>query len=227
MPIAKFEQVQRDDLRGTDHYRVTPAPGARIEGTFSVALSMKITEWWEEGDTRRQHSLLPELYFTLAPNLLNEQGGTLYEEGSSVHEPFRVNGKDYGGSGTAYVRFEPKAQIGDRGDAFPAATFEGVEGYLRASFSYTGLSDAARAVVGKTIEAIAADYLTEERWLRYQIAKADEVVEKARTEVHKAEEALAQAHEARMAAVKKARAQGVLPGVLPGSSWGAWTDHGE
>jgi hypothetical protein len=205
---ASFEEVTRDDLyqrNDATFYHLTRVKGAQVEGTISVGISSDEVSVpgrasWEPKET------VPALWIDYTPNHADE---SYSPSGGRSREVITINGKSYGEGFAAGVsgRVEFLPTTGNRehmAKFYRFATVGGKEYYLRGTVSqYDNVkSDRARDVLNATAEAIAAEYVTDQRWHAFRISQAEyqvnrerEAVEKAVTKLGAAEQVLAELKE--------------------------------
>jgi hypothetical protein len=200
-PLANFEAVTRDDLYQRHEcafYSLTPAKGARVEATISVGISsddyrMPGTQHWEP------KAMVPAMWVDYTPDHANESYSSA---GGRSRETMTVNGKEYGegfgASVSGRVEFIP-AQSRNRDHLakfYRFATVGGTEYYVRGTISYFDhVSDKAREVLNATVEAIAIEYVTDERWHAHRVTVAERKVQREREAVAEAQAKLEKAQQ--------------------------------
>lgn len=189
--IASFEATTGEGLSKRQHaefYRVTPVKGARVDGTFAVGASSD--EIRDPRDYYAPQITVPAIYVDYTPQTADNT--------TNDRAPLTVNGKTYGegfgNSVSGRVEFLPVESNAHLGDYYQKTTVAGVEYYVRGGVSYfDGVSDAARKVLSATAAAIAAEFMTDERWHAYLVRQAEYRVERARKEVEETAAKLAEA----------------------------------
>lgn len=191
-PLPKIEAIDPPAAlwnRGgsATFYRVTSAPGVRMDGILAVSMSSHEPHYYEGSRRTTMHA--PSVYVELCPTFADESGGR-----GRGDMPVTINGKEYNPLiGYARAEFLP-----DSYPHYPRATVGGREWAISSSVgSYDAWTDAARELIYRVIEAIAAEYVTDERWHAQRLSDADYAVNRATDEADKANAALADAIAAR------------------------------
>lgn len=199
VPTANFEAVTRTDLyqrNGCAFYQLTPAKGARVEATISVGISsddyrMPGNQHWEP------KVMVPAMWVDYTPNHADESYAAT---GGRSRATMTVNGKEYGegigASVSGRVEFIPVTP-GNRDHLakfYRFVTAGGTEYYVRGTISYyDDVSDKARDVLNATVETIAIEYVTDERWHAHRVDCAERKVQREREAVAEAQAKLAKA----------------------------------
>lgn len=173
---ANFAPVDAGILyvrNGASFYQLTPAKGARVDGTISVAVSAHETQ--RPGATSHYDKInAPAMWIDYTPNHADGNGRQLLS----------VNGKEYGagfaGSISGNVEFIPASEHnGHLANHYLSVTVDGADYYVSGRFNmFDKVSDKAREVLNATVEAIAAEYVTSERWHAYKVARAQDAVKR-------------------------------------------------
>ncbi len=185
--IPNYRPVTIDGLqiRGNGQaYEITPAKGARVAGTIVVGVSVGVSseEIRNSNGNHWEKISVPSMWVDFTPRYVDS-----YTDNVADREPITVNGKSYGGgqfeSVSGSVDFLPvTAGNAHLSDYYPRATVDGQDYYLRGGVSqYDTVSDAARKVLGDLVAAIAAEYVTDARWLDHQISVAEYALDRAAT----------------------------------------------
>ncbi len=174
-PVASFRQVDRPDLYQRDRasfYEITPVKGARVEGTVSVGVSSHEVDVpgarsWEPKRT------CPAMWIDYTPNFADGPR----PEHTSGRETITINGREYGegfaASVSGRVEFMPADDYAHLVAYYPAAAIDGTKYYLRATISqFDHVTDKASDVLNAVAAAIAAEFVTDERWLEFRISQA-------------------------------------------------------
>ncbi|MBO0676806.1 hypothetical protein JRC04_04955 [Mycolicibacterium sp. S2-37] len=172
---ANYTIVDRDahpDLMGHEDSafaEVSPAKGARVTGTWRVAMSSHTVDEYR-GDQRVKETY-PSVYFDTAPSHVEPgTNRTVYVDGGASKPSHTVNGVEYG-SQMIYVEFYLVTPWRDE-RGYTRVTVSGQDYHLLARSVMDAYTDAARKAVDETAVAIAAEFVTDERWLAYRIARA-------------------------------------------------------
>ena len=186
--VASFQQVERPDLyqrNGASFYAITPVKGARVEGTVSVGVTSHEVDipgarHWEPKRT------VPAMWIDYTPMLADDTG---------KRDLITVNGRQYGegfgASVSGRVEFMPAGSYGHLAKYYPSATVDGETFYLRATINqFDHVTDKARDVLNAVAAAIAAEYVTDERWHAYCVSQAEYRVNRATEDRDKAQTAL-------------------------------------
>lgn len=178
--IPNYEAVlagQESDLEGHDgqdtFYRITPAKGARVDGTIAVRMfSYYGQDRWGKPAVKDPPS--PGMYVDLAPRYLDE-GRT-----PNGRRPLQVNSKSYPLL-FADVMFLPSSAHDDRTQWYPQTTVDGQLYVVAVRFQYTpGLTETASKILRPLLEKIAMEYVTTERWHEEHIQEAIRGVDAAK-----------------------------------------------
>lgn len=180
MTIPNYRPVTIDGLqiRGNGQaYEITPAKGARVAGTIVVGVSSE--EIRNPNGNHWEKISVPSMWVDFTP------ANTGYQDRILI----TVNGKEYGGgiggSISGSVDFLPVTAGNDHlSDYYPRATVDRQDYYLRggvSQFDYRAVSESARKVLGDLVAAIAAEYVTDARWLDHQISVAEYALDCAAT----------------------------------------------
>ncbi len=189
--VANFQQVERSDLFQRDHasfYAISPVKGARVEGTVSVGVTSHEVDVpgarsWEPKRT------VPAMWIDYTPDRKEP-----WFDGTT-RNLITVNGRQYGeGFGASVngrVEFMPADSYGHLVNYYPAATVDGVKYFLRATISmFDSVTDKARDVLNAVAAAIAAEFVTDERWHAFKVSQAEYRVARATEKRDEAQQAL-------------------------------------
>jgi hypothetical protein len=184
--IASFTEVTSDTLlvrNGASFYRLTPVKGARVEGTVSVGVTshdvtVSGSHSWEPKRT------VPAMWIDYTPSFEDRKHGS--------RELLTVNGREYGAgfgeSVSGRVEFMPADAYEHLSKYYPSATVDGTKYYLRATINqFDSVTDKAREVLDAVASAIAAEYVTDERWHAYRVSQAEYAVARATEDRDKAQ----------------------------------------
>lgn len=176
MNIPNYEAVSGEGLyarNGAVFYKVTPAKGARVEGIVSVGMSYDEVP----ADSQRPYGdkvMVPALWIDYTPQLADGS----YSNGVRTRQTLTVNGKEYGegfgASVSGRVEFIPAKGNEFRAQYWAKDTVDGVDYLISGSVSqFDYVSDAARKTLSALAEAIAVEFITDERWHaeRVEVAK--------------------------------------------------------
>jgi hypothetical protein len=182
-PIAEFTQTTNDKLytrNGAAFYRVTPVKGARVDGTVSVGVSCHdyTVPGWRSWEPKRE---CPAMWIDYTPNYADD---SYSPNGGRSRETITVNGREYGEGFAAgvggRVEFIPAEGNDHLAKYYPQTTVDGSAYYLRASVSqFDHVTDKARELLNDVAAAIAAEFVTDERWLAFRISQAEYRVKNA------------------------------------------------
>lgn len=175
--VADFTVTTNDKLytrNGSTLYRVTPVKGARVDGTVSVAVSthdytVPGTRNWEP---KRE---CPAMWIDYTPNYAND---SYSPSGGRSRETITVNGREYGEGFAASVggrvEFIPADSNEHLARFYPQTTVDGNDYYLRATVNQCDhVTDKAGDALNAVAAAIAAEFVTDERWLAFRISQAE------------------------------------------------------
>ena len=192
--IAQYEQIEKPAHlwnRGgkATFYRVTPVKGARIDGTFAVGMTSHEANvgYRESGLPRNVHA--PAMWVDLSPSLEDSTGGV-----ASEREPLTINGKVYDARFGARAELVPAAPNDYREQYYRRVTVGGMDYLVTSRFdAWDGFSDSARRILHSVVEAIAAEYITDERWHAQKVSEADYKVSRATEKRDEAQKVLDEA----------------------------------
>jgi hypothetical protein len=188
MNTAQFEKIDQPAnlwaRNGASFYRVTPAKGARIEGVVSVGITSR--DQTDYADARPVKVDCPAMWVDLSPTIADDRGGC-----SSDRLPIIINGKARDERFGATVELIPAGTDDHRDEYYSRITVNGADYFITSRMdSYNSLSDSARKLVYSVIQAIAAKYITDERWRAHLVGQADYQVQRATEDRDKAQQAL-------------------------------------
>lgn len=186
--VASFEQSERPDLyhrNGAGFYQITAVKGARVDGVVSVGVTSHEVDQpgaahWEPKRT------VPAMWIDYTPMHADDKG---------QRELLTVNGREYGegfgGSVSGRVEFMPADSYGHLSQYYPAAIINGDKYLLRATVNqFDHVTDKAREALNAVAAAIAAEFVTDDRWHTYLVSQAEHRVDRATEERDKAQQAL-------------------------------------
>ncbi len=186
--IGNFHPIERPDLylrNNASFYSVTPVKGARVDGTVSVGVTSHEVDvagarHWEPKRT------VPAMWIDYTPMHADDMG-----QRDLITVNGRTYGEGFGASVSGRVEFMPADSYSHLGTCYPSATVDGVKYYLRATVNqFDHVTDKARDVLNAVAAAIAAEFVTDERWHDFQVAQAEYRVDRATEERDKAQTAL-------------------------------------
>jgi hypothetical protein len=189
--IASFTEVTSGtplERNGASFYRLAPVKGARVEGTVSVGVtSHDVTvpgaASWEPKRT------VPAMWIDYTPSFEDRKHGS--------RKLLTVNGREYGAgfeSVSGRVEFMPADAYGHLSQYYPSTTVDGTKYYLRATVNqFDSVTDKAREVLDDVAAAIAAEFVTDERWHAYRVSQAEYAVARATEDRDKAQAKLDEA----------------------------------
>lgn len=194
MTTANFQKIDAGNLfvrNGAAFYRITPAKGARVDGAVSVG----VTSHEAMTHYREPKLTCPAMWVDYTPMLADESYAAC---GGRNRVLITVNGREYGeGFGESVsgrVEFLPAENNQHLAKYYPVATVAGSKYYLRASVSqFDHVTDKAREALNAVAAAIAAEFVTDERWHAYQVDQAQRAVSSATEDRDKAQAKLDEA----------------------------------
>lgn len=185
--IADYELTSRPDLwnRGgaSSFFRITAVKGARVDGTIAVGMTSHDVDDWSRGSGRPHKVNAPAMWVDLSPSVADERGGI-----GRDREPLRVNGKTYEARFGARVEFLPAGKNDHRAQHYPSVSVADKSYLISARFdAWDGFTDSARDILRAVLQAIAAEYVTGERWHAQQVSQAQHKVDRAQDKVNEAQ----------------------------------------